>query len=56
MKLYAYLILQFAIAFLSFELVKEIILIAFVYQKWLHSEISQKCFEIKEFSFFRILL
>ena len=56
MKWYAYQILQFAIVFLSFELVKKIILIAFAYQKWLHNEISQKCFEIKEFSFFRILL
>ena len=48
---YTYLILQFAIVFLRFELVKKIILIAFAYQKWLHSENSQKYFKITKFSF-----
>ena len=53
---YTYLILQFAIVFLRFELVKKIILIAFAYQKWLHGENSQKYFKIKKCSFSNFLL
>ena len=40
-EVYAYLILQFAVVS-STEFVKHFILIAFVYQKLLHSKISKK--------------
>ena len=46
-EVYAYLIFQ--------SLLKNFILVAFVYQKLLHGETSKKCSMIKEFSLFLIL-
>ena len=53
-KVYAYLILQFAVIFPG-SLLKNFILIAFVYQKLLHGENSKIRSKSENFNYFPIL-